>query len=149
MLPIWDRLGGNPKIYRLQTSDGERMLGREHEVRRAEDRVGTRREHLDVHGGRPHLGRARPHDGRGAGDFRGHIRSGSGHRPRDERGDPAAMDVGQHVLAFGLAQEGDGQLQVVALLGVHAQLFAVDLAVDLQLGFLDPGDDLLGLVCRA
>ncbi len=28
VLPIWDRLGGNPKIYRLQTDTGERMLGR-------------------------------------------------------------------------------------------------------------------------
>lgn len=28
VLPIWDRLGGNPKIYRLQTEDGERMLAR-------------------------------------------------------------------------------------------------------------------------
>lgn len=28
VLPIWDRLSGNPKIYRLQTEDGERMLGR-------------------------------------------------------------------------------------------------------------------------
>lgn len=28
VLPIWDRLGGNPKIYRLQTDAGERMLAR-------------------------------------------------------------------------------------------------------------------------
>ena len=28
VLPIWDRLGGSPKIYRLQTDAGERMLGR-------------------------------------------------------------------------------------------------------------------------
>ena len=28
VLPIWDRLGGNPKIFRLQTEDGERLLGR-------------------------------------------------------------------------------------------------------------------------
>jgi hypothetical protein len=28
VLPIWDRLGGNPKIFRLQTDTGERMLGR-------------------------------------------------------------------------------------------------------------------------
>lgn len=28
VLPIWDRLGGNPKIYRLQTDEGERMLAR-------------------------------------------------------------------------------------------------------------------------
>lgn len=28
VLPIWDRLGGSPKIYRLQTDDGERMLAR-------------------------------------------------------------------------------------------------------------------------
>jgi hypothetical protein len=28
VLPIWDRLGGNPKIFRLQTDQGERMLGR-------------------------------------------------------------------------------------------------------------------------
>jgi hypothetical protein len=28
VLPIWDRLGGNPKIYRLQTDQGDRMLGR-------------------------------------------------------------------------------------------------------------------------
>ncbi len=28
VLPIWDRIGGNPKIYRLQTDTGERMLGR-------------------------------------------------------------------------------------------------------------------------
>lgn len=28
VLPIWDRLGGNPRIFRLQTSNGERMLGR-------------------------------------------------------------------------------------------------------------------------
>ncbi len=27
-LPIWDRLPGNPKIFRLQTDAGERMLGR-------------------------------------------------------------------------------------------------------------------------
>lgn len=28
VLPIWDRLGGSPAIYRLQTDAGERMLGR-------------------------------------------------------------------------------------------------------------------------
>lgn len=28
ILPIWDRLAGQPKIFRLQTDDGERMLGR-------------------------------------------------------------------------------------------------------------------------
>ena len=28
VLPIWDRLAGNPRIYRLQTDAGERMLGR-------------------------------------------------------------------------------------------------------------------------
>ena len=28
ILPIWDRLSGSPKIYRLQTDAGERMLGR-------------------------------------------------------------------------------------------------------------------------
>lgn len=28
VLPIWDRLGGQPKVYRLQTSAGERVLGR-------------------------------------------------------------------------------------------------------------------------
>lgn len=28
VLPIWDRLGGNPKVFRLQTDAGERMLGR-------------------------------------------------------------------------------------------------------------------------
>ncbi len=28
VLPIWDRLGGSPKIYRLQTDTNERMLGR-------------------------------------------------------------------------------------------------------------------------
>src|SRR5215469_5814700 len=28
ILPIWDRLSGTPKVYRLQTADGERMLGR-------------------------------------------------------------------------------------------------------------------------
>jgi predicted RNA methylase len=28
MLPIWDRLRGQTKVYRLQTDDGERMLGR-------------------------------------------------------------------------------------------------------------------------
>lgn len=29
VLPVWDRLGGSPKIYRLRTDDtGERMLGR-------------------------------------------------------------------------------------------------------------------------
>jgi hypothetical protein len=28
VLPIWDRLPGNPKVYRLQTDAGERMLGR-------------------------------------------------------------------------------------------------------------------------
>ncbi len=28
VLPIWDRLRGNPKVYRLQTAQGERMLGR-------------------------------------------------------------------------------------------------------------------------
>jgi hypothetical protein len=28
VLPIWDRLGGSPKIFRLQTDQGERMLGR-------------------------------------------------------------------------------------------------------------------------
>ena len=28
ILPIWDRLSGQPKIFRLQTDDGERMLGR-------------------------------------------------------------------------------------------------------------------------
>lgn len=28
VLPIWDRLPGSPKVYRLQTDDGERMLGR-------------------------------------------------------------------------------------------------------------------------
>lgn len=28
ILPIWDRLSGQPKIYRLQTETGERLLGR-------------------------------------------------------------------------------------------------------------------------
>ena len=28
LLPIWDRLKGNPKVYRVQTDDGERFLGR-------------------------------------------------------------------------------------------------------------------------
>ena len=28
VLPIWDRLAGSPKIFRLQTDKGERMLGR-------------------------------------------------------------------------------------------------------------------------
>ncbi len=28
VLPIWDRLDGRPQVYRLQTDDGERMLGR-------------------------------------------------------------------------------------------------------------------------
>lgn len=28
VLPIWDRLQGNPKIFRLQTDQGERLLGR-------------------------------------------------------------------------------------------------------------------------
>ena len=28
VLPIWDRLGGDPRVFRLQTSEGERMLGR-------------------------------------------------------------------------------------------------------------------------
>ena len=29
VLPIWDRLPGSPKVYRLQTQAGERMLGRQ------------------------------------------------------------------------------------------------------------------------
>lgn len=28
VLPIWDRLRGQPKVFRMQTSDGERLLGR-------------------------------------------------------------------------------------------------------------------------
>jgi len=28
VLPVWDRLKGSPKVYRLQTDDGERLLGR-------------------------------------------------------------------------------------------------------------------------
>jgi hypothetical protein len=28
VLPIWNRLGGSPRVYRLQTDAGERMLGR-------------------------------------------------------------------------------------------------------------------------
>ncbi|MCL6622925.1 MAG: hypothetical protein K6T55_12625, partial [Syntrophobacterales bacterium] len=28
VLPIWDRLKGNPKVFRLQTIEGERLLGR-------------------------------------------------------------------------------------------------------------------------
>src|SRR5690606_419507 len=43
-----------------------------------------------------------------------------------------------------LAQQGDGLLQVVALLAVDPQLLAVDLAVDLELGVLVRGMDLLG-----
>src|SRR5690606_28539942 len=43
-----------------------------------------------------------------------------------------------------LAQQGDGLLQVVALLAVDPQLLAVDLAVDLELGVLERGLDLLG-----
>src|SRR5690606_27448014 len=44
----------------------------------------------------------------------------------------------------GLAQQRDGVLQVVALLAVDPQLVAVDLAVDLELGVLERGLDLLG-----
>src|SRR5690606_362308 len=52
----------------------------------------------------------------------------------------------QRQVEVGLAQQGDGFLQVVALLAVDPQLVAVDLAVDLELGLLQRGLDLLGHV---
>jgi hypothetical protein len=49
VLPIWDRLGGQPKVYRLQTSDGERLLGRVV----PEEQVATTLKNLGVGSGVP------------------------------------------------------------------------------------------------
>src|SRR3546814_11797681 len=54
----------------------------------------------------------------------------------------------QRQLEFLAAQQRHRRLQVVALLAGHAQLVAVDLAVDLELGVLDRGLDLLRQFAR-
>ncbi len=50
----------------------------------------------------------------------------------------------QRQLNAALAQHGDRGLQVIALLAAYAQLVVIDLAVHLELGVLERGDQLLG-----
>src|SRR5690606_27570975 len=60
------------------------------------------------------------------------------------RGSVAEVLELQRLFEVALLQQRHHFLQVIALFAIDAQLVAVDLGIDLDLGLLDPGGDLLG-----
>ncbi len=115
--------------------------GRYHQIRRMFAAVGNHVETLHRHS----LG------GLGLGDMapgawrnwaKPTARRSSGLQPRRSRSIPEIVEL-QRDLKLGLAQQRHRLLQVVALLAADPQLVAVDLGLDLELGLLERGDDLL------
>ncbi|KAG1255173.1 hypothetical protein G6F68_010500 [Rhizopus microsporus] len=71
-------------------------------------------------------------------------KSGGSAGPRPAQASVAEVVELQRQLELAGLEHGNGVLQVVALLALHAQLVAVDLAFHLQLGVLQCSGDLLG-----